>query len=129
MLTSDFDKMKHIYDKNLEGGAALVKPKVQIGQKAATVTKSKNKSANKQKERTDENARRREDDFEDAPMFNIILAGDMEDEQANIVQRLTDFWATWTRVMPPRSSAPPASDFPLRLSSPSTSSQNISRSS
>mmetsp|Transcript_17650 Transcript_17650/g.20424 ORF Transcript_17650/g.20424 Transcript_17650/m.20424 type:complete len:170 (+) Transcript_17650:105-614(+) len=73
-------------DSDKEGGAAIAKPKV--GVKVETVTKQKVKSRQKQKARTSDPKSRRDDEFEDAPMFKVMLLGDEDYEQAHVIERM-----------------------------------------
>eukprot|EP00565_Helicotheca_tamesis_P005773 CAMPEP_0185728934 /NCGR_PEP_ID=MMETSP1171-20130828/4360_1 /TAXON_ID=374046 /ORGANISM="Helicotheca tamensis, Strain CCMP826" /LENGTH=171 /DNA_ID=CAMNT_0028397689 /DNA_START=58 /DNA_END=573 /DNA_ORIENTATION=- len=70
------------------GGAALAKPKVQIGQKTALVTDTKQKVVEKKKVQPAEPTFRRDDDFEEAPMFKVMLLGDDEYDQVHVIERM-----------------------------------------
>jgi ATP-dependent Clp protease adapter protein ClpS len=71
-----------------EGGAAIAKPKV--GVETKQVTKQKSKSVEKRKSKTSDPISRREDEFEDAPLFKVILIGDESYEQAHVIERLCE---------------------------------------
>uniref|UniRef100_A0A7R9WV01 Adaptor protein ClpS core domain-containing protein n=1 Tax=Craspedostauros australis TaxID=1486917 RepID=A0A7R9WV01_9STRA len=68
------------------GGAALAKPDVKIAQKTETVAKEKIKQ--KQKAKTHDPISRRKDEFEDAPMFKLMLLGDDGYDAMHVVDRL-----------------------------------------
>mmetsp|Transcript_21245 Transcript_21245/g.29782 ORF Transcript_21245/g.29782 Transcript_21245/m.29782 type:complete len:175 (-) Transcript_21245:273-797(-) len=72
------------------GGAALAKPKVSIGQKTALVTKQKSATVSKKKAKTSEPVSRRDDDFEDAPMYKVVLIGDEDYDQAHVVEKMCE---------------------------------------
>lgn len=71
-----------------EGGAAIAKPKV--GVKVEQVTKQKVRSVEKKKAKSGEPVNRRDDDFEDAPMFKVILVGDESYDQTHVIQRMCE---------------------------------------
>ena len=71
-----------------EGGAAIAKPKV--GVKTETVTKQKSKSVSKQKSRSSDPISRREEKFEDAPMFKVMLIGDDDYDQTHVIERMCE---------------------------------------
>ena len=75
-------------DSDKEGGAAIAKPKV--GVKVETVTKQKVKSRQKQQSRTSDPISRRDEKFEDAPLFKVMLIGDEDYEQAHVIERMTE---------------------------------------
>lgn len=75
-------------DSDKEGGAAIAKPKV--GVKVETVTKQKVKSVSKQKVRSSDPISRREEKFEDAPLFKVMLIGDEDYDQAHVIERMCD---------------------------------------
>lgn len=70
------------------GGQAIAAPKV--GVKIETVTKDKVKSAQKQKSKTSDPVKRREEDFEDAPMYKVMLIGDTDYDQAHVVEKMCE---------------------------------------
>ena len=71
-----------------EGGAAIAKPKV--GVKTETVTKQKAKSVSRGKAKSSEPVHRRDEDFEDAPLYRVMLIGDVDYEQAHVIERMTE---------------------------------------
>ena len=73
-----------------EGGAAIAKPKVNIGQKTAVQTDTKQKVQVRKKNKPAEPVQRRDEDFEDAPMFKLMLLGDDSYDQVHVVERLKD---------------------------------------
>ncbi len=75
-------------ESDKEGGAAIAKPKV--GVKVDQVTKQKSKSENKQRARSSDPISRREEKFEDAPLFKVMLIGDEDYDQAHVIERMCD---------------------------------------
>jgi len=75
-------------DSDKEGGAAIAKPKV--GVKVEQITKQKAKSVQKRKSKPSDPINRREDDFEDAPMFKVLLIGDESYDQAHVIERMCE---------------------------------------
>merc|ERR1712183_234219 len=75
-------------DSDKEGGAAIAKPKV--GVKVETVTKQKQKSVSKQRSRTSDPISRREEKFEDAPLFKVMLLGDDDYDQTHVIERMCE---------------------------------------
>jgi ATP-dependent Clp protease adapter protein ClpS len=75
-------------DKDSGGGAALAKPAVKIGQKTALVTETKQKVQTKRKVRTSDPVTRREEEFQEAPMFKLLLLDDAGYDPAHVVERL-----------------------------------------
>ena len=73
-------------DSDGGGGAALAKPAVKIAQKTEVKAKEKVKSTNKA--RTYDPISRRDEDFEDAPMFKLMLIGDESYDPAHVVERM-----------------------------------------
>ena len=71
-----------------EGGAAIAKPKV--GVKTETVTKQKSKSVQRRKAKSSEPVYRRDEDFEDAPLYRVMLIGDEDYEQAHVIERMCE---------------------------------------
>jgi ATP-dependent Clp protease adapter protein ClpS len=71
-----------------EGGAAIAKPKV--GVETKQVTKQKSKSVQKRKSKPSDPISRREDEFEDAPLFKVILIGDESYDQAHVIERMCE---------------------------------------
>mmetsp|Transcript_21632 Transcript_21632/g.31575 ORF Transcript_21632/g.31575 Transcript_21632/m.31575 type:complete len:168 (+) Transcript_21632:139-642(+) len=78
----------HAGESDKEGGAAIAKPKV--GVKIDTVTTQKSKQVQKRKSKGSDPISRREDDFEDAPMFKVLLIGDESYDQAHVVERMCE---------------------------------------
>jgi|EP01083_Nonionella_stella_P246588 ATP-dependent Clp protease adapter protein ClpS len=75
-------------DADKEGGAAIAKPKV--GVKVDQVTKQKSKSVSRQKSKTSDPISRRDEKFEDAPMFKVMLIGDEDYDQAHVIERMCE---------------------------------------
>eukprot|EP00560_Eucampia_antarctica_P008865 CAMPEP_0197822958 /NCGR_PEP_ID=MMETSP1437-20131217/278_1 /TAXON_ID=49252 ORGANISM="Eucampia antarctica, Strain CCMP1452" /NCGR_SAMPLE_ID=MMETSP1437 /ASSEMBLY_ACC=CAM_ASM_001096 /LENGTH=173 /DNA_ID=CAMNT_0043421871 /DNA_START=41 /DNA_END=562 /DNA_ORIENTATION=+ len=73
-----------------EGGAAIAKPKVNIGQKTAMVTETKARVVLKKKAKPSGPESRREEKFEDAPMYKVMLLGDKEYDQEHVIKRLCE---------------------------------------
>ena len=69
-----------------EGGAAIAKPKIQT--KTTTVTKQKQKQKQRQRQRTSDPINRRDEEFEDAPMYRLMLLGDEEYDVVHVVERM-----------------------------------------
>ena len=69
-----------------EGGAAIAKPKIQT--KTTTVTKQKQKQKQRQKQRTSDPINRLDEEFEDAPMYRLMLLGDEEYDIVHVVERM-----------------------------------------
>lgn len=68
------------------GGAALAKPAVKIAQKTETKVKEKVKQQSKAK--THDPISRRDEEFEEAPMFKLMLLGDDAYDPAHVVERM-----------------------------------------
>lgn len=75
-------------DSDKEGGAAIAKPKV--GVKVDQVTKQKSKQESKQRVRSSDPINRREEKFEDAPLFKVLLIGDDDYDQAHVIERMCE---------------------------------------
>ncbi|CAB9502931.1 expressed unknown protein [Seminavis robusta] len=73
-------------DKDKDGGAAIAKPK--IGQKTAVEVQTKQKVRIVQRAKPAEPVQRREEKFEDAPMFKLMLIGDDGYDVTHVVERL-----------------------------------------
>ena len=71
-----------------EGGAAIAKPKV--GVKVETVTTQKSKSVQRRKAKSSEPVYRRDEDFEDAPLYRVMLIGDEDYAQAHVIERMCE---------------------------------------
>ncbi len=68
------------------GGAALAKPAVKIAQKTETQVKEKVKQQSKA--RTYDPISRRDEEFEEAPMFKLMLLGDDGYDAAHVIERI-----------------------------------------
>lgn len=68
------------------GGAALAKPAIKQAQK--TETKSKQKSKSVQKAKTNDPISRRDEEFEEAPMYKLMLIGDESYDAVHVVERM-----------------------------------------
>lgn len=68
------------------GGAALAKPAIKQAQKTETKAKEKVKSVNKEK--THDPISRRDEKFEDAPMFKLMLLSDESYDAVHVVERM-----------------------------------------
>ena len=75
-------------DSDKEGGAAIAKPKVGVVTKE--ITKQKSKSVEKKRAKSSGPVSRREDDFEDAPLFKVMLIGDESYDQAHVIERMCE---------------------------------------
>lgn len=69
-----------------EGGAAIAKPQVKTDQ--ATKTKEKQKVSQTQKAKTHDPISRREEIFEEAPMYKLMLLGDDSYDPVHVMERL-----------------------------------------
>ena len=69
-----------------EGGAAIAKPAVKTDQK--TETKVKEKVQQRSKAKTHDPISRRDDDFEEAPMFKLMLLGDSDYDPSHVIERM-----------------------------------------
>ena len=69
-----------------EGGAAIAKPQVKIAQK--TETKVKEKVAQESKAKVYDPISRRKEEFEEAPMFKLMLIGDDAYDKTHVIERL-----------------------------------------
>jgi ATP-dependent Clp protease adapter protein ClpS len=68
------------------GSAAIAKPKIKTDQATKTVQKSKQKQ--KQKVESFDPISRRDEDFEDAPMYKLMLVGDDSYDASHVIERL-----------------------------------------
>jgi ATP-dependent Clp protease adapter protein ClpS len=66
--------------------AAIAKPKIKTDQATKTVQKSQQKQ--KQKAELFDPISRRDEDFEDAPMFKLMLLGDESYDASHVIERL-----------------------------------------
>jgi ATP-dependent Clp protease adapter protein ClpS len=73
-------------DPDSGGGAAIAKPKIKLDQKTETKQKSKTKQASKV--RTFDPISRREEEFQEAPMFKLMLLGDTGYDSSHVIERL-----------------------------------------
>jgi ATP-dependent Clp protease adapter protein ClpS len=71
-----------------EGGAALAKPAVKIGQKTAVETKTVQKVEVKKRAQTGEPVTRKEEDFEEAPLYKVMLLGDDGYDRSHVIERV-----------------------------------------
>ena len=69
-----------------EGGAAIAKPQIKTSQKVETVQKEKIKQ--KQQAKTHDPISRRDDEFEEAPMYKLMLLGDDSYNAVHVAERL-----------------------------------------
>ena len=69
-----------------EGGAAIAKPKVQ--QKTKTEVKTKQKVEIKKKIKPAEPIQRREEEFQDAPMYKLMLISDNSYDATHVIERM-----------------------------------------
>jgi ATP-dependent Clp protease adapter protein ClpS len=74
------------FDK--EGGAAIAKPSVKIGQKTAVVTETVKKVEVRKKVKPGEPVTRREEEFMDAPLYKLMLLGDDAYDMSHVIERL-----------------------------------------
>lgn len=68
------------------GGAAIAKPAIKIAQKVET--KQKEKVKQRQKEKVHDPISRRDEEFEEAPMFKLMLLGDDGYDSAHVIERM-----------------------------------------
>lgn len=73
-------------DADSGGGAAIAKPEVKTSQKVETVQKEKVKQ--RQQANTHDPISRRDEDFEEAPMFKLMLLGDDSYDPVHVAERL-----------------------------------------
>ena len=73
-------------DEDSGGGAAIAKPQIKTSQKVETVQKEKVKQ--RQEAKTHDPISRREEDFEEAPMFKLMLLGDESYDPVHVSERL-----------------------------------------
>ena len=69
--------------------AGMAQPEVQIKTKTKVETQTKQKVIIKKKEKTDDPVSRREEAFQDAPMFKVMLLEDDGYDAEHVVTRLT----------------------------------------
>ena len=69
--------------------AGMAQPEVQIKTKTKVETQTKQKVIIKKKEKTDDPVSRREEEFQDAPMFKVMLLEDDGYDAEHVVTRLT----------------------------------------
>ena len=68
------------------GGAAIAKPAIKTSQKVET--KQKEKVKQRQKAKTHDPISRRDEEFEEAPMYKLMLLGDDSYDPAHVVERM-----------------------------------------
>eukprot|EP00531_Pseudo-nitzschia_arenysensis_P016111 CAMPEP_0116127996 /NCGR_PEP_ID=MMETSP0329-20121206/7128_1 /TAXON_ID=697910 /ORGANISM="Pseudo-nitzschia arenysensis, Strain B593" /LENGTH=168 /DNA_ID=CAMNT_0003622113 /DNA_START=140 /DNA_END=646 /DNA_ORIENTATION=- len=68
------------------GGAAIAKPQIKTSQKVETVQKEKVKQ--RQDAKTHDPISRRDEEFEEAPMFKLMLLGDESYDPVHVAERL-----------------------------------------
>lgn len=73
-------------DSDSGGGAAIAKPAVKVDQKVET--KQKEKVKQRKEAKAHDPISRREDKFEEAPMFKLMLLGDDSYDAAHVVERI-----------------------------------------
>ncbi|KAG7364365.1 ATP-dependent Clp protease adaptor protein ClpS [Nitzschia inconspicua] len=73
-------------DSDSGGGAAIAKPAIKTAQKVET--KQKEKVKQRQQAKTYDPISRRDEDFEEAPMFKLMLLGDDSYDPAHVVERM-----------------------------------------
>jgi ATP-dependent Clp protease adapter protein ClpS len=66
----------------------LEQPETQIKTGVKTVTTKKEKMAQKQKAKTDDPVSKRNDDFQDAPMYKVMLLGDDGADPEHVIKRM-----------------------------------------
>jgi ATP-dependent Clp protease adapter protein ClpS len=77
-----------LYESEKEGGAAIAKPKVGVVVKETT--KQKQKQVFKKKNKASDPHKRREDEFQDAPLYKVMLIGDASYDQAHVVEKMCE---------------------------------------
>jgi len=73
-------------DRESEGGAAIAKPQIKTNQKVETVQKEKVRQ--QQKAEIHDPISRRDEDFEEAPMYKLMLLGDESYDSVHVAERL-----------------------------------------
>jgi ATP-dependent Clp protease adapter protein ClpS len=73
-------------DKDSSGGAAIAKPDVKIAQKTETITKDKVQI--KQEAKVHDPISRRKEEFQEAPMFKLMLLDDESYDAAHVIERM-----------------------------------------
>ena len=68
------------------GGAAIAKPAIKTAQKVET--KQKEKVKQRQKAKTHDPISRRDEEFEEAPMFKLMLLGDDSYDPTHVIERM-----------------------------------------
>eukprot|EP00978_Attheya_sp_CCMP212_P011393 scaffold28114_cov53-Attheya_sp.AAC.2 len=77
-----------LFMSDSEGGAAIAKPAVKTSIKTETTTKQKSKSV--QKAKVHDPITRRREEFEEAPLYKVMLLQDDDYDQEHVVDRMTD---------------------------------------
>jgi ATP-dependent Clp protease adapter protein ClpS len=73
-------------DSDSGGGAAIAKPAIKTEQKTKTVQKQKIQQ--RQKAETDDPITRRDEEFQEAPMFKLMLIGDDSYDPVHVIERM-----------------------------------------
>ena len=84
--TTRFNTQLFGFGEDKEGGAAIAKPK--IGQKTAVEVKTRQKVEIRKKNKPAEPVQRRKEEFEDAPMYKLMLIGDDSYDAVHVVERM-----------------------------------------
>lgn len=84
--TTKFSTQLFGFGEDKEGGAAIAKPK--IGQKTAVEVKTRQKVEIRKKAKPAEPVQRRKEEFEDAPMYKLMLIGDDSYDAVHVVERM-----------------------------------------
>lgn len=71
-----------------ESGPAIAKPSVQIGQKTALVTETVKRVEMRKSNQPGEPVTRKEEDFEEAPLYKVMLLGDDAYDLSHVIERL-----------------------------------------
>ncbi len=73
-------------DNDSGGGAAIAKPAIKTEQKTKTVQKEKVKQ--RQKAEVGDPISRRDEEFQEAPMFKLMLIGDDSYDPSHVIERM-----------------------------------------
>mmetsp|Transcript_5485 Transcript_5485/g.9044 ORF Transcript_5485/g.9044 Transcript_5485/m.9044 type:complete len:165 (-) Transcript_5485:93-587(-) len=68
--------------------AAIAKPSIKLGQKTALVTDTVQKVELRKRKQTGDPVTRKEENFEDAPLFKVMLLGDDDYDTSHVIERL-----------------------------------------
>lgn len=74
--------------KSWELYAGMAQPEIKIGQKTALVTETKQKVVIQKRNKVDDPVSRREEDFEEAPLYKVMLLGDDAYDGAHVMERM-----------------------------------------